>query len=72
MTSKVKVCTTVKRHLRSADGSPVDKRRRKDVQEISLDILHDAANQEHQSHHRVQLSHYKMLTMKHKSHMKSP
>jgi hypothetical protein len=44
MTIKVKIRTTVKTHLCSTDGSPEDKRRRKDIQEISLDILDDVAN----------------------------
>jgi hypothetical protein len=42
------------------------------LMEISSDIPEDVANKAHQFHHRVQLSHYKMSTMKYKSHLKSP
>jgi hypothetical protein len=37
------------------------KEERKRLMEISLDILEDVANQIHQFHLRVQLSHYKMF-----------
>jgi hypothetical protein len=41
---------------------------------ISLVILEDMANHVlvYEFHHRVQLSHYKMATMKYKSHLKWP
>jgi hypothetical protein len=38
--------------------------RRKMPMEISLDILEDIANQVHQFHHIVQLSHYKLSALK--------
>jgi 2-phosphoglycerate kinase len=45
---------------------------RKMLMEISLYILEDVANLEHQFQHRMQLSHCKMSAMKYISHLKSP
>jgi hypothetical protein len=48
------------------------KEERQTPRKISPDILEVAGNQVHQLHHRVQLNHYKMSTMKYKNHLKSP
>jgi hypothetical protein len=46
--------------------------KRKVLAEVSLNIVEDVANQVHQFHHRVQISHNKMSATKYKIHMKFP